>query len=103
MEAQGLDAVFARRAQIAGIVRDLVKTSGMEVYALNPGNGITGVLPPSDFDIEGFIRRLDVDFGIQIAGGLGPLERKIFRIGHVGHVTDAEVEYFIKGFTACLR
>jgi aspartate aminotransferase-like enzyme len=103
MEAQGVKQIFERRAQVAEVVRDLVRRSGMEVYALNPGNGITAVIPPAGFDVEAFITRLDAQFEIQIAGGLGPLEGKIFRIGHVGHLTDEEVEYFIKGFKACLR
>jgi aspartate aminotransferase-like enzyme len=74
----------------------------MEVYGLNPGNGITGVIPPEGFDIGALQKRLDADFGIQIAEGLGPLKGTIFRIGHVGHVTDAEVDYFVKSFRTCL-
>jgi len=62
------------------------------------GNGITGAVPPKGFDIGGLLRRLDRDFGIQIAGGLGKLKDTMFRIGHVGHVTDEEVEYFIQSF-----
>jgi serine---pyruvate transaminase len=99
---EGPERIFARRAQVATIIRDLVRKSGLEVYALNPGNGITGVIPPQNFDIPGFIRRLEADFGIQIAGGLGLLEGKIFRIGHVGHLTDEEVDYFVQSFTKSL-
>jgi aspartate aminotransferase-like enzyme len=102
IKSEGLESIFDRRAKVAAIVRDLVEKSGMEVYALNPGNGITGVIPPEEFDIGAFVRRLDVNFGIQIAGGLGPLKGKMFRIGHVGHLTDEEVDYFIKGFRTCL-
>jgi aspartate aminotransferase-like enzyme len=103
MQSEGLDRIFVRRATIAQTIRDLVRRSGMEVYALNPGNGITGVIPPADFDIAGFERRLEIDFGIQIGEGLGPLKGKIFRIGHVGHLTDEEVTYFIQSFGKCLN
>jgi aspartate aminotransferase-like enzyme len=99
---EGPERIFERRAQVATIVRDLVRKSGLEVYALNPGNGITGVIPDPTFDIPGFIRRLETNFGIQIAGGLGSLEGKIFRIGHVGHLTDEEVDYFVQSFTKSL-
>jgi len=47
-------------------------------------------------------RRLESDFGIQIAGGLGKIKDMMFRIGHVGHVTDEEVDYFIQSFERCL-
>lgn len=103
IHSQGMDRIFARRAHVADRVRDLVRRSGMEIYALKPGNGITGVIPPKGFDIGGLLRRLESDFGIQIAGGLGKLKDIIFRIGHVGHVTDDELEYFIQSFERCLK
>ena len=103
IQAQGLQRIFARRAQVADRIRDLVRRSGMEVYALNPGNGITGVMAPPGFDIKALMGRLEKDFGIQIAGGLGKLKDTMFRIGHVGHVTDEELDYFIESFERCLR
>jgi aspartate aminotransferase-like enzyme len=102
MHEQGLEKIFARRAQVAERIRDLVRKSGMEVYAQRPGNGITGVIPPAGFDISKLKNRLESDYGIQIAGGLGQLKGKTFRIGHVGYVTDEELDYFIQSFTKCL-
>jgi serine---pyruvate transaminase len=102
IHAQGMDKIFARRAQVAERIRDLVLRSGMEIFALKPGNGITGVIPPKGFDMAALRRRLENDFGIQIAGGLGKVKDTMFRIGHVGHVTDEEVDYFIQSFERCL-
>jgi aspartate aminotransferase-like enzyme len=103
IRSEGMDRIFARRASVAAVIRNLVKECGLEVYALNPGNGITGVLTPSGFDFARLKRRLETDFGIQIAGGLGPLKGKIFRIGHVGHLTDEELDYFVRSFRTCLN
>jgi aspartate aminotransferase-like enzyme len=102
IHAQGVDRIFARRAEVAERIRNLVRRSGMEIYALKPGNGITGVIPPKGFDIAALRRRLESDFGIQIAGGLGKVKDMMFRIGHVGHATDEEVDYFIQSFERCL-
>jgi aspartate aminotransferase-like enzyme len=102
IHSEGMDRIFARRAYVAERVRDLVRRSGMEVYALKPGNGITGVIPPKGFDMAALKRRLENDFGIQIAGGLGKVKDTIFRIGHVGHATDEELDYFIRSFEQCL-
>jgi len=102
IHSQGMDKIFARRAEVAGRIRDVVQRSGMEVYALKPGNGITGVIPPKGFDMAALRRRLENDFGIQIAGGLGKVKDMMFRIGHVGHVTDEELNYFIESFEQCL-
>jgi aspartate aminotransferase-like enzyme len=102
MHSQGVPRIFERHAQIADRIRDLVQRSGMEVYALKPGNGITGVIPPKGFDMKTLQRRLESDFGIQISEGLGKVKDTTFRIGHVGHVTDEELEYFIHSFERCL-
>jgi aspartate aminotransferase-like enzyme len=103
IRARGLENIFARRAEVASRIRDLVVGCGMEVYALRPGNGITGVIPPSGFDSTALIRRLEVDFGIQIAEGLGAIQKTTFRIGHVGHVSNEELDYFIQSFQTCLN
>ena len=102
IHSQGMDKIFSRRAQVADRIRDLVRRAGMEIYASKPGNGITGVIPPKGFDMGALKRRLENDFGIQIAGGLGKIKDTIFRIGHVGHVTDEEIDYFIQSFERCL-
>jgi aspartate aminotransferase-like enzyme len=102
IRAHGLKNIFARRAEVAARIRDLVTQSGMEIYAKKPGNGITGVIPPSGFDSGALIRRLESDFGIQIAEGLGAIQKTTFRIGHVGHVSDEELQYFIHSFRTCL-
>jgi serine---pyruvate transaminase len=99
----GKETIFARRAAVAEQIRTLVRRSGMEIYAKRPGNGITGVIPPSGFDIEGLIRRLDSEFGIQIGEGQGQIKKTTFRIGHVGHLTDEELQYFTQCFEQCLR
>jgi aspartate aminotransferase-like enzyme len=103
IHSEGMPRIFARRSEVAGRIRGLIRKAGMEVYAHRPGNGITGVIPPQGFDIEGLIQRLDRDFGIQIAEGQGRIKKTTFRIGHVGHVTDEEVDYFMDSFEKCLR
>jgi alanine-glyoxylate transaminase/serine-glyoxylate transaminase/serine-pyruvate transaminase len=103
IHAKGMAVIFARRLEVAERIRALVRRNGMDVYALKPGNGITGVMPRSGLDSAALIRRLEVDFGIQIAEGLGAIQKTTFRIGHVGHVTDEELNYFIQSFEKCLN
>lgn len=103
IHAQGIEKIFERRACVAQKIRELVVRNGFELYAERPGNGVTAVLPPPAFDIDGFRRRLDRDFGIPIAGGQGALKGKIFRIGHVGHVTDEELDYLASSFEKALK
>jgi len=98
-----LQYIYASRASTARLIRELVTKCGMEVYAKKPGNGITGVIFPAGFDSNALIRRLDTEFGIQIADGLGAIQKTTFRIGHVGHVTPEELDYFFQSFRTCLH
>jgi aspartate aminotransferase-like enzyme len=103
IHAGGKEKTYSRRADVATRIRGLVQKSEMEIYAKRPGNGITGVIPPAGFDIEGLRRRLDSEFGIQIGEGMGQIKKTTFRIGHVGHLTDEELDYFTECFEKCVR
>ena len=41
--------------------------------------------------------------GIQIGDGQGRIKNSTFRIGHVGYLTDEEIDYFTRSFEICLR
>jgi len=103
IHSEGKEKIFARRAQVAEYMRALVGKNGMEVYAKKPGNGITGVIPPAGFDIDGLTRRMNDEFAIQIGDGQGRIKNSTFRIGHVGYLTDEEIDYFTRSFEKCLR
>jgi serine---pyruvate transaminase len=103
IHAGGKEKIYSRRADVANRIRSLVQKSEMEIYAKRPGNGITGVIPPAGFDIEGLRRRLDSEFGIQIGEGMGQIKKTTFRIGHVGHLSDEELDYFTECFEKCVR
>jgi aspartate aminotransferase-like enzyme len=47
---------------------------------------VTGAWIPEDLDWKAFNGKLR-KYGLVVAGGQGALKGKIFRIGHLGHVT----------------
>ena len=98
MDSFGPGGVYGRRREVAQTIRGLVTGLGLEVYALRPGDGITAVMAPDGMDIARFRSRLEDEFSILIAGGQGRLNGEVFRIGHVGHLTDEELEYFCESF-----
>jgi aspartate aminotransferase-like enzyme len=101
IERQGLDAVYQRRERVARAVRERVGDWGFGVFARNPGNGITAANTPPEMDVESFRRRLEQDFGIVVAEGQIP-DTPGFRIGHVGHLTDDELAYFLESVPRAL-
>ncbi len=102
IDGMGPGGVYKRRAEVADRMRHLVEANGLEVYAKRPGNGITGAIVPDAFNIGRFRARMRDDYSILIAGAPGKLSSEIFRIGHVGHLTDSEIDYFSESFEKAL-
>lgn len=103
IDSMGDGGLYRRRREVAETIRRLVGDAGLELYARRPGDGITAVLAPDGMDVAGFRRRLEQEHAILIEGGPGRLSGKIFRIGHVGHLTDDELRYFCDSFRRALR
>lgn len=88
MEQETLPEIWKRHAAVGAAVRAGLVTLGFKLLA-DPAfasDTVTGAWLPYDLDWKSFnatLRRL----GLVVAGGQGALKGKIFRVGHLGHVT----------------
>ena len=95
---EGLDAMFARHRRLARAVHAAVEVWGqagaLEFNAVNPAeraNSVTTVRVADGIDADR-VRLLARDgLDVSLGGGLGPLEGKAFRIGHMGWVNEPMV------------
>ena len=88
MEQEGLEAIWKRHEAVGAAVRAGLTTLGFKLLA-DPAfasNTVTGAWIPDDLDWKAFNGKLR-KLGLVVAGGQGNLKGKIFRIGHLGHVT----------------
>jgi alanine-glyoxylate transaminase/serine-glyoxylate transaminase/serine-pyruvate transaminase len=92
LREEGLDAVFARHQRHALATRCAVNSWGLETVCRDRAahSGVlTAVIAPAGVD-ERAIRRIVFDHhGVALGSGLGDLEGKAFRIGHLGDLNDA--------------
>ncbi len=89
---EGLDNVFARHARIAGGVRAAVKGWGLELCAVRPelySNSVSAIRTPEGFNATDIVARASTSYGMAFGTGLGEVAGKVFRIGHLGQLTDA--------------
>ena len=85
---EGLEKVFLRHSHLAEATRIAVKSWGLEINAINPdeySNSLTTVLLPKDFSSDNFRKIVLESFNVSLGNGLGKLNDKAFRIGHLGH------------------
>lgn len=94
MRAEGLEGIFTRHEAIATYTRDRVKALGLKLVPVNEqfaSNTVTAVWWPEGVDGKAISKRAREEFGVVIGGGQGKLDGKIFRIGHLGFVSQGDV------------
>jgi alanine-glyoxylate transaminase/serine-glyoxylate transaminase/serine-pyruvate transaminase len=91
LNEEGLDNVFARHARHAEATRRAVKAWGLEVLCLDPreySSSLTAVLLKPGHNADE-LRKLILDrFNMSLGNGLGKVQGKVFRIGHLGDFND---------------
>ncbi len=91
---EGLPQVYARHARLAEACRRAVRAWGLSLLCRNPAefsNTLTAVVMPPGKDSDDFVqhayRRLNLSLGI----GLGDVNGKVFRIGHLGSLNEMDL------------
>jgi alanine-glyoxylate transaminase/serine-glyoxylate transaminase/serine-pyruvate transaminase len=91
LQEEGLGNVFARHARHAEATRRAVRAWGLDVLCLDPARysgSLTAVLMPEGIDADAFRRVVLERFDMSLGNGLGRLQGRVFRIGHLGDFND---------------
>jgi alanine-glyoxylate transaminase/serine-glyoxylate transaminase/serine-pyruvate transaminase len=95
LEDEGLDNVVARHTRLAEATRRAVNVwagnNGPQLYCLNPtrySDSVTAILMPEGHDAEAIRKTARNRFNVSLGGGLGALNGKVFRIGHLGDLNE---------------
>ena len=100
---QGIDKVLANNKRLARGVRAAVKSLGLELLAPgSPADTVTAVKVPEGVDGLALVKILREKHGITIAGGQASLKGKIFRIAHLGYITEFDLITGISGLEMVL-
>jgi len=95
MLKEGLPNIFARHARVAGKARAWVKSKGLQLLSADEkfaSNTVTAVKAPDDMDVARFTSTLRDEYKVVIAGGQGGMKGKVFRIGHLGLVSEKDMD-----------
>jgi alanine-glyoxylate transaminase/serine-glyoxylate transaminase/serine-pyruvate transaminase len=91
LQEEGLDKVFARHDRLAEATRRAVRAWNLELLCLNPqeySSTLTAVLMPAGRDADAFRKLVLEKFNLSLGNGLGKVQGKVFRIGHLGDFND---------------
>jgi len=88
---EGLEQVFARHARHGEATRRAVAAWGLETLCQDPrehSNSLTAVLMPDGHDADAFRAVVLERFDMSLGNGLGKVQGRVFRIGHLGDFND---------------
>jgi len=92
IEAEGLSQIFQRHRTMMEMTRAAGRALGLPLFAADEVASPTVTSFGSNgFDPEAVRKVLRQDFGITIAGGQQHLKGQIFRIGHMGYCSPADI------------
>ncbi|MDI2587085.1 alanine--glyoxylate aminotransferase family protein [Psychrobacillus sp. NEAU-3TGS] len=104
IEAEGLEKVYARHELLKKMTRAAFKAIDIPLLTTDEDASPTvTAVQPEDFDAEEFRKILKQEFAISIAGGQQHLTGKIFRIGHMGYCSPADVLQIISAVEVALK
>ena len=76
------------------MTRNGIRALGLELFAEEgfESDTVTSVRVPAEVDGTDLLKVAREEFGTVFAGGQGSLRGQIFRFGHLGYVTEAEID-----------
>jgi aspartate aminotransferase-like enzyme len=90
---EGVENVFERHVLLGRAAREGVKGIGLRLFGPDEdlNSAVTGAYVPEGIDGKALVRLMFREHGIQVAGGQGPMEGRIFRIGHCGYFDSYDI------------
>ncbi|WP_404451279.1 alanine--glyoxylate aminotransferase family protein [Virgibacillus necropolis] len=92
LDEEGLEQVYARHQLMTKMTR--AAFSGLDIPLLTSDRAASPTvtaIKPVDFQAEDLRKILKEDFGLAVAGGQQHMKGEIFRIGHMGYCSPADV------------
>ncbi|MHB1362007.1 MAG: pyridoxal-phosphate-dependent aminotransferase family protein [Thermoleophilia bacterium] len=102
---EGLENLFRRHIVLGRATRAAIKGMGLALFSPDDDrcSSVTAVRVPDGVE-DGKLRTLIRDkYGVQLAGGQGPIKGKIFRIGHCGYYNYTDIIVAITALELALK
>ena len=89
---EGMEKVWERTAKLARDTRRAVQDLKFELFAKRPANTLTAVKVPAGLDGEKLVSLMRDQKGVTLAGGQGDMKGRLFRIAHLGFITESDIK-----------
>lgn len=92
LKADGMEIVFARHKKLAEATRNAALALGLELFSPDASSdAVTAIKVPAGIDGEKLVKTMRDEYGVTIAGGQSEMKGKIFRIAHMGYISEFDI------------
>jgi aspartate aminotransferase-like enzyme len=92
IETIGAPAIIQRTAALASHFRKLIRELPFRIFAESPSNALTALSPTNGSSAYDVYSGLAARFNLVVTPNGGQLRDRIFRVGHMGNLTAADME-----------
>ena len=106
MKEEGLENIYNRHAKLASMTRKGLKDLGLKLFVEDDNIGskaITAVWPPEGISVPDIRKTLTKEYDIVVANGQDKLKDQIFRIGHLGFVSERDIIMALGALEATIK
>lgn len=106
LHEEGLEAVYARHTRHGQATRLAVESWGLEVLCRVPEHYspvLTAVMVPEGHSADALRRIIHTELNMSLGNGLGRLQDRVFRIGHLGDFNDLTLLGTLSGIEMGLK
>jgi len=102
MVQEGLQNIVDRHVRVATMCREGVKDLGLSLFAdeAYASNTVTSIKAPEGTDANQLRKLIKANHDIELGGGQQTMNGKIFRVGHLGLVTEEDIEAVLNALKA---
>ena len=92
MQAEGLEQIFKRHKKLALGTRSAMLALGLGLFAPTAASdAVTAVKVPGGIDGEKLVKIMRDEYGVTIAGGQSEMKGKLFRVAHMGYISEFDI------------
>jgi alanine-glyoxylate transaminase/serine-glyoxylate transaminase/serine-pyruvate transaminase len=94
IDEEGLEAVFSRHARLAAGVRAAVDAWDLRLLCTDRASAsdtLSAVVVPEGVSSTAVVDHAGARYGLALGVGLGQLQNRVFRVGHLGSLNELEV------------
>ncbi|MFH0811086.1 MAG: alanine--glyoxylate aminotransferase family protein [Pseudomonadota bacterium] len=104
LRAEGLEGIFARHRRLSAGTKAAMRALGLGLYSKdNPSDCLTAVEAPAKIDGQKIVARMRDEHGIYVAGGQAQAKGRIFRVSHMGYISESDILLTVAALEAVLR